>query len=189
RQKIDDDPELALLYLALLTFAPAHPAVVRPGSESTPSQTLLEDVRVILRRWPTSPEIVLAANACLITSAERIPMDEPPLNEGGPALEAASAAKTCFDALDPEAAKSPAVGGKLLRSRGNALRLASPEHDADAQEAFCRAVNIDSDDGEIFFDLGLLHKWRGRFPEALDAFLRARARLSETRAVQWNIAI
>ena len=44
-----------------------------------------------------------------------------------------------------------------------------PDHDADALQAYQLALAIDDANGWWWFQLGLLHKWRGRFREALDA--------------------
>ncbi len=175
-EALDRDPELALLWATLLARTPARPS-------------LLDEARRILGRWPTNPELVMAANAALIASAERRPMDEPQLRDDGPAHVAADAAARCLAALPPEAAQDPSIAGYLWINRANALRLAGAAHDAEAQEAFARALALDPANGHWWFDLALLHKWRGRFEEALAANLRARARIGETRAVQWNIAI
>lgn len=173
---LDQDLDLALLWATLLARAPT-----RPG--------LVDEARRMLSRWPTTPALVMAANAALIACAERRPMDMPLLREDGPAQLAAEAASRCLAALSPEAAQNPSVAGYLWINRANALRLAGPLRDAEAQEAFGRALALDPENGHWWFDAGLLHKWRGRFDEGLSANLRARAYLGETRAVQWNIAI
>ncbi len=173
---LDRDPALALLWATLLARTPAR-------------TTLLDEARRILDAFPTTPELVIAVNAALVHAAERRPMDEPPLREDGPAHLAAAAAARCLEALPEAAAADPAIAGYLWINRANALRLAGVAHDQAAQEAFGRALALDPANGHWWFDAGLLHKWRGRFEEALQANLRARARLGETRAVQWNIAI
>ncbi|MBC7174316.1 MAG: tetratricopeptide repeat protein, partial [Polyangiaceae bacterium] len=89
----------------------------------------------------------------------------------------------------PETANDPAVAGYLWINQANALRLLGADRDTESREAFQNALALDPTNGNWWFDLGLLHKWRGRFADGLEANLRARARLGETRAVQWNIAI
>jgi tetratricopeptide (TPR) repeat protein len=174
--RLDQDPNLALLFVTLLARMPGR-------------ASLLEEAGRVLDRWPDRPDLVIAANAALIAAAERRPMDEPPLRADGPARRAADAAERCLAALSPEQAKDPKIAGYLWINRANALRLAGPDLDAEAQAAFRRAIELDPDNGSFWFDLGLLHKWRGRFADGLSAFLRARARLGETRGVQWNVAI
>ena len=52
-----------------------------------------------------------------------------------------------------------------------------------------RAVELEKDNGGWWFDLGLLHKWRGRFAEGFECNLKAKARLGEQKSVLWNLAI
>ena len=99
--------------------------------------------------------------------------------------------QTC--ALPISLAERREVGGFLWGQRANALRLCGPREDEAAQRAFERAVDIDPDNAGWWFDLGLLHKWRGRFKRGYDCNLKALARLDEAdprwRAAQWNLAI
>ncbi len=170
------DAELAWLWLDLLSQTPGK-------------RTLLKEVRTILAAFPDEPALVIAACDALIRSAERFPMDSPPLREEGPAQLAAAAALTCLQSLPVAEKARVETAGYLWINRANALRMAGADKDADAQEAFAQALEIDDTNGHWWFDLGVLHKWRGRFQEGLDATLRARSRLGETKAVQWNIAI
>jgi hypothetical protein len=50
-------------------------------------------------------------------------------------------------------------------------------------------VALAPDHGGLWFDLGLLHKRRGRWAESLDATRRARALLGDRTPVLWNLAI
>ena len=61
-------------------------------------------------------------------------------------------------------------------------------HDEDARRAFATALSQLPERGAWWFDLGRFHMWRARYVEALDCFLRARARLGEA-ACRWNIAV
>ncbi|MCB9658950.1 MAG: hypothetical protein H6726_14965 [Sandaracinaceae bacterium] len=174
--ELPNNPELAWLWLDLLGQSPARP-------------TLLAEARVIVEAFPVDPALVIAACDALNRAAERFPMDTPPLRRDGPAHLAAAAADRCLRAL-PEAERGRVeTAGYLHINRANALRMAGADRDAEAQEAFAAALALDPNNGHWWFDLGVLHKWRGRFQEGLDCTLRARSRLGETKAVRWNVAI
>ncbi len=132
---------------------------------------------------------VIITNAELIALAERRAMDEPPLREDGPAHRAASAALRCLQSLSADDARDPSVAGYLWINRANALRLCGPGYDEQSQQAFEHALALDSDNGWWWYDLALLHKWRGRFAQGYDCNLKARARLGDERRVLWNLAI
>ncbi len=132
---------------------------------------------------------VIRSNAATIAAAERRGMDEPPLREGSAAHLAASAALDCLESVSEPEAIDPNIGGYLWINRANALRLCGPQHDAAAQEAFGRALALDPERGWWWYDLGLLHKWRGRFAQGLDCNLKARARLGDEKPILWNLAI
>lgn len=176
RAELERDRELARVWLELLAATPER-------------RGLADEARAVLARWPDDPPIVIAACAALNALAERRPLDEPPLADGGPARIAAEAALRCIEKLDARAASDPAVAGYLWINRANALRMLGRSEDLAARAAFDRAVAIAPDRGGFWLDLALLHKWRGRFQEAFDATLKARARMGETRAVQFNLAI
>ena len=102
---------------------------------------------------------------------------------GAPALQRS------LDALSDAERKDPDVAGNLYATLGNALRLCGPGRDAEAQEAFTRAIELDPERGEWWYDAGLLDKWRGRFDEGYAANEQARMRLGPERPVLWNLAI
>ncbi|MCA9535057.1 MAG: hypothetical protein KC593_15300, partial [Myxococcales bacterium] len=176
RGALAQDAELAWLWLDLLGQSPARP-------------TLLAEASVILDAFPHDPVLVIAACDALNRAAERFPMDTPPLRREGPAQLAAAAAERCLRALPEADSRRVETAGYLHINRANALRMAGPDRDEEAQRAFAEALAIDPANGHWWFDLGVLHKWRGRFRDGLDCTLRARSRLGETKAVQWNIAI
>lgn len=144
--------------------------------------------RTLLEHWGRDPEIVSAVCASLLDPVRHRPVDERPL-----ALElanlAAETAGACLEGLDDRARNDPERGGLLWINRANALRFCGADYDSQAQQAFERALELDGQRGWWWFDLGLLHKHRGRWQPALDCNLRARARLGSERAVLWNLAI
>ncbi|MFO0693378.1 MAG: hypothetical protein U0230_07475 [Polyangiales bacterium] len=174
--RLTEDPELAAIWMDLCRITPD-----RPG--------LRAEAEKVLGRWPDDPTLVQMACGALLAAAERRPMDEPPLVADGPAQLAARAALRCLEGLPEAARKDPEVAGYLLAQRGNALRLSGPNEDAAAQQAFADALALDREKGGWWFDLALLHKWRGRFQQGFECNLRAQARLGDTRAVLFNLGI
>ena len=170
-----DDREVARMWLELLRHSPSRASLIVEASE-------------IVDAFPTDPTLVATACAALIGAAERRPMDEPPLTEDGPARRAAASALRCIESLSAPASHDPEVAGLLWIHRANALRYCGPSADEAAQEAFSRALALD-DRGWWWFDLGVLHKWRGRFAQGFDCNLKAQARVGQERPVLWNLAI
>ncbi|MEM9194011.1 MAG: hypothetical protein AAGF12_32850 [Myxococcota bacterium] len=105
------------------------------------------------------------------------------------AVRLGAAASRLIDGLPQTGRLDPEVGGRLFAARGNALRLAGPDHDAEATAAFEAALGLDRRRGRWWFDLGLHHKALARFEEALEATKQARVTMPEDRGVLWNIAI
>lgn len=140
-------------------------------------------LRQIAVSWSREPDLVLGATSLLLEQAARRGMDEPVGEDDHPAAVAALCLEQCLEAsAGPER-------GPLNASLGNALRFCGPRRDADAQAAFGRALELDRGRGDWWQDLAVLHKWRGRFEEALRATQEARTCLGETRGTLWNIAI
>ncbi len=149
--------------------------------------------RAVLREladaWSKDWKIVLAIAALLIDQAERRGMDEPVVSKATPARWASDALRCALDALDDADRQDPDIAGHLQASLGNALRLCGPGHDTDAQEAFTRALELDAERGSWWYDLGLLHKWRGRFREGLRANQHALDHDAPRRPALWNLAV
>ena len=176
RNRLDSDRKLAELALGLIQQmgnAPAQREVLRGLAES----------------WGTDWQLTLLAASLLIEQAGRRGMDEPTLTEDGPASWAARALQRSLDALGDAERKDADVAGHLYATLGNALRLCGPGRDDEAQEAFTRAIEIDPERGEWWYDAGLLDKWRGRFDEGYAANEQARMRMGPQRPVLWNLAI
>lgn len=171
--QLDRDRGVAEAWLSLLRIAPGHPDVVR-------------DVGAILERWPDDPQLVLPACDALIKTAELRPIDEPP-SRHGPEQLAARAALRCQDLMRTRAEVDPDTHAYLLLNIANARRLAR-QMDA-ALESFHRVLQMHPERGWWWFNLGLLHKARGDWHEALQANERARERLGNEKPVLWNLAI
>lgn len=166
---------VALAFVELLTLDPSY-------------EEALPIAERIAGGFGTDPEIVIALSAALLRVAELRPADEPPFDKG-PAHLAAGACQRCFEALASGQRTDPEVGGYLQLNMADALRMMGPDHDDDALKAYQVALAIDASRGSWWFHLGLLHKWRGRFREGLEANQKAYARLGAQRSVLWNLAI
>lgn len=176
RERLRTDPELAGLALGLIQEmgnGVGHREVLRDLSQA----------------WSTDWRVMLGTAALLIEQAGRRGMDEPPITDDGPAQWAAAGLQQALDALDDDDRDDPEVAGNLYAMLGNALRLCGPNRDAEAQEAFTCAIELDPDRGEWWYDAGLLDKWRGRFDEGFRANELARMHMGPERAVLWNLAI
>ncbi len=175
RNDVARSREAATLFAELLARDPSYPDSLSIAEQITGG-------------FATDPEVIILLSAALLRVAEQRPADEPPFEQGAAHL-AAGACQRCFEALDPAARIDPDVGGYLQVNMADALRMMGPDHDRDALQAYQVALAIDDARGGWWFQLGLLHKWRGRFREGLEANLKARARLGATRPVLWNLAI
>ena len=160
----------ALLLLALADADPSRPE-------------LAARIEAVAGAHRTDAEVQVAACAALLAVAGRRPMDAPALADG-PAALALRLAEACLEA-SPPAALAP----YLHINRANALRALGRDRDAEAREAYAAALAHPEAPGGWYVDLGVLHKWRGRWDSAADAFAEARARLGETRRVLWNQAL
>ena len=164
------DRERTRVWLDLMRHAPFHADAGTAACEA-------------VERFP-DPEVVVAACATLIARAERRGFDEPPILSENDATRAAHAATQCI-------ADHPghALTAYLEINLANALRLCGPDRDAEASAAYASALAREPDRGWWWFDLGTLHKWRGRFQDCADATARANALLGDKRPVLFNLAI
>lgn len=155
------------------------------GNRSTHRDVLRE----LVESWTHDWQVALTAASMLVEQAGRRGMDEPPTREDGPAWWAAAGIQRALDALSSEDRDDPEVAGNLYAMLGNALRFCGPGRDAEAQEAFTNAIELDPDRGEWWYDAALLDKWRGRFDEGYRANELARMHMGPEKPVLWNLAI
>ncbi|MFW6066731.1 MAG: hypothetical protein ACOC97_00215 [Myxococcota bacterium] len=175
RRDLGRDREVALAWMQLAAAVPTREALV-------------DEAREVLESFPADPDLVVAACATLIARAQLRPPDEPPL-EHGPARVAADAAERCLARCEGGASIEPQAMAYLWINRANALRHLGGAFDEEAQQAYRRALELAPDRGWWWLDLGVLHKWRGRYDLAFDCFLKARARLGEEKPVLFNLGI
>ena len=176
RKRMGSDRKLAELALGLIQQMGNGPAQ-------------REVLRELADAWSNDWRLTLVAASLLIEQAGRRGMDEPTLTEDGPASWAAKAVQRALAVLGDAEGQDADVAGNLYATLGNALRLCGPGRDAEAQEAFTRAIELDPERGEWWYDAGLLDKWRGRFDDGYAANEQARMRLGPQRPVLWNLAI
>jgi len=174
--RLRSDPKLARLAVELAR------ALGNRASQRDLLQTIAE-------AWPNDPELTLGATALLIEQADRRGTDEPIVSDDAPARRAARALRGCIDALGEAAREDPAIAGPLYVALGNALRLSGADRDAASRAAFEEALKLDPTRALAWFDLALLHKWRGRFEEGFEANQRALELGAPRRPVLWNAAI
>jgi len=167
------EPGLARLWLTLLRMEPAR-------------EGLQHDVLRWVAHYPEDSALQLLGCDALIRAAERLGPDVPPTSDG-PAARAVEIAERSLERLSFEQRKQADVGGYWLMNHGNALRLA--HRYAEAAASFTEALELDPNNGDWWFNAGLLHKARGDFDNGLIAAERARGLLGERRGVLWNIAL
>ena len=165
RSELSRDRDVASAWVTLLQASPG-----RRGA--------LDDVRTVLEAFADDAELVVEGSIALARMAERDP-DAPHLHAAALELGDRATARALSSASDAPA---------LLAARGNLLRLGGPSRDAEAVASLERAITREGR-GEWLYDLGLCHKWAGRFRAALLAFERAKEKLGATRGVLFNLAI
>jgi tetratricopeptide (TPR) repeat protein len=172
-EQLDRDRRLASVWLTLLRVAPNR-------------ATLPDEVKRILTRWPDDRDLALAACDALIRAAERLGPDAP-VDSEGPAARAAQLAAQNLEKLTAEQRQDPSIGGYWLMTHANALRLAHL-HEA-AEKTYTAALELDPNNGDWWFNFGLLHKAQHDFARGLSAAQRAHELLGDRRGVLWNIAL
>lgn len=168
------------------SFAWAWLVLVRNGPEMAAHR---HEVEEILDAWQDDPHIlVLGATILYVLVDGRLADDPIPVDD--PALRAAVCVRLALGLYEDDERLDPEVGGHALVTLANALRLAGPAHDEEAQQSYERALEMAPAEAGWWFDLGLLYKHRARWREALDAFEKARAlEEDEEESTLVNIAI
>ncbi len=146
-------------------------------------------LRELASTWTQDWRLHLTAASMLVAHAGRRGMDDTPITEDGPAWWAAAGLQRAIDERSEADHEDPEAAGNLNAMLGNALRICGPSRDEEAQQAFTRAIELDPDRGEWWYDAGLLDKWRGRFDEGFAANQLARMHMGPERPVLWNLAI
>jgi hypothetical protein len=172
---IGSDIELARLWCALAVFSPE------------PDDRMAEAAAEIISRHSDEPSLVATAASILVMVAEMRPFDEAPL-VNGPARVAADTISELIAGLSPVQREDPSVAADHYSELAMAQRLNGSQDDQAALEAMQHALRLDPEKGSSWFRLGLIHKWRGRWREGIDANRRAHE-LGETEGVLWNLAI
>jgi len=149
-------------------------------------QGLVQDTTAIADAFVGDAEITLLACDALVRTAELLPIDVPPPEQGA-AMSTVRLAQRGLERLSGADRSDPEVRGYLQINLANGLRLGHL-HDR-ALAAYKAALATVPDRGAWWFNLGLLHKVRGSFEEGLEANRRAAELLGQERPVLWNTAI
>lgn len=167
------DARVANVWLTMLRITPARESLVAEATE-------------ILEHWPADNSLQLLGCDALIRAAELVAPDVP-VSESGAAVTASEVAARNLARLSAPERGDKAIGGYWLMNQANALRLAHRYPEAEA--AYDQALALDPNNGDWWFNFGLLHKVRGDFALALAATQKAATTLGDRRGVLWNIAL
>ncbi len=173
---VTTDVELARLWAALADFSPS------------PDDRMAAAAADILSRYSTDRALVAAAASVLVQVAETRPFDEAPL-ANGPARIAADTIAGLIAGLSVDERNDAEVAAALYSDLAMALRMTGSQDDDAALEAMNHALRLDPGNGVLWFRMGLLHKWRGRWRDGVEANLRARDLGDDSHGVLWNLAI
>jgi hypothetical protein len=161
---------------------------VRAASASPLDDGVAATATEIIRCHPEETVLLIEAASILSLVAENRPFDEPPLPEG-PARIAADTLRRVIDSLTPEQGSDEEALADLYSNLAMALRMTGSADDKAALEAMQESLRLRPEDGWRWFQLGLIHKWRGRWNEGVEANRRARELGAESQGVLWNLAI
>jgi hypothetical protein len=167
------DARVANVWLTMLRITPTR-------------ETLVAEAEEILEHWQRDSDLQLLGCDALIRAAE-LQAPDVPVSESGAAVKAVAVAERNLARLSAAQLADRAVGGYWLMNAANALRLAHRYPEAEA--AYDKALALDPDNGDWWFNFGLLHKAQGDFALALAATQKAGKSLGDRKGVLWNIAL
>ena len=173
--EVTSDPQFAILWISLAEQSDINQDVAAHATDIISTYT---------SEWP----LVAKAAGLLIAAAEKRPFDEAPLDDG-PARVAVDALRGVIASLPDSELKDRDTGVWLFSDLAMALRMTGSQDDDEALRMMQKAIALDPENGESWFKLGLLHKWRGRWNEGVEAYQRARALGSDSEGTKWNLAI
>lgn len=170
RPEIGRDAELAGVWLGALVASPLQPH-------------LDSDVATIVAAYPADDSLIAAAARAQVRALDARGLDVPVLATAHlDALVRVLESRLAADTATPE------VRAELLLALANVLRRLGPARDAQALARFEESIRV-VPHGESFFDLGLFHKWAGRFRAAHAAFTKAESILGPEKKVLFNRAL
>ena len=145
----------------------------------------------MLRMNPTDPRLVVGECRAITSAFDTKPNDEPLTQANYAALrEAVKMADTALAALSVTDAASFDPAGYLWLQRATAFALLqSDDGSKEALRSYEKALELDPNHGDAWFDLGLFQKRRGKWLEAFEATKTARKLLGDEKRVMWNLAI
>jgi hypothetical protein len=130
----------------------------------------------------------LTAVSDLLQSDRGSPRDEP-RGQDPQYLAAARILRAALDSLSEQQRKDPMLGGRVWNALGNTLARQWPEFADEALRAHENAVAVAPNDPSYWYDLGLCHKYAGRFAEGVEANRRSLRLRSGDESALWNLGI
>ena len=142
-----------------------------------------------IRRGPAARiHATLAAVEDLLRSDRGSPRDEPRVDDPR-YLEAARILRAALRELSEQQRQASELGGYLWNELGNTLARQWP---AFADEALCaheNALAAARGEAAYWYDLGLCHKYAGRFAQGVEANRRSLRLRSKDEGALWNLGI
>lgn len=173
-ERVLDSKQLTWAWLKLMEADP----------KTQPDRSLLETALV---RWEDEPRLVFHLCDRLLETVDGRPGDEP-VPEDDPALVVIPYLTGAVERLTAEQRQGPNEGGHFWNELGRAYRLAGPEYDDAAIEAFSQALATENRTSWRF-NLGLLYKNRRRWREGVELFRELFEEQSDEETVLWNLGI
>lgn len=133
-------------------------------------------------------EAALGAIEDLLRPDRGSPRDEPRARDPR-YLAAARMLRSALDSLSEQQRKEPKLGGRLWNALGNTLARQWPDSAEEALRAHENALAAAPRDSSYWYDLGLCHKYAGRFSEGVEANRRALRLTSGDEGMLWNLGI
>jgi hypothetical protein len=130
----------------------------------------------------------LAAVEDLLRSDRGSPRDEPRA-EDPRYLGAARILRTALDELTEPERQESTLGGRLWNELGGTLSRQWPGFPDEALDAHRNAIATAPENANYWYDLGLCHKYAGRFAEGVEANRRSLRLRGGDEGALWNLGI
>src|SRR5216683_7998348 len=116
------------------------------------------------------------------------PRDEPRVDDPR-YLEAARMLRAALEGLSEQQRQVPELGGYLWNELGNTLARQWPAFADEALRAHENAIAAAPGEASYLYDLGLCHKYAGRFAQGVEANRRSLQLRSGDEGTLWNLGI
>jgi hypothetical protein len=144
--------------------------------------------RLLRRGAYAEVQATLVAVDELLRSDHGSPRDEP-RGRDPRYLAAARTLRAALEGLSEQQHKDPELGGRLWNALGNTLARQWPEWAEEALRAHENAVAAAPENPSYWYDLGLCHKYAGRFSEGVEANRYSLRLRGGDEGALWNLGI